>query len=129
MYVVTASLLTRRRIKPIKRASTVIFLQLTFDEIHVRELQNVKNIVLKNKYVQCGNLYTAAANALIQSRGFLKARNYQKLPSLATTALKKVQDCDKIFTPPGSETRFKSLSYQSINRCNNVLAVVKGLAR
>lgn len=108
--------------------TSINYLYLNYDEIHVRELQARQDLVLKNKYNQCGVLYTDAANALIQSIDFLESGDYQKLPPLASTALEKIQDCDKVFTPPGNETSFKNLNEKAIDVCANVLNVVKGLA-
>lgn len=70
---------------------------------------------MKNKYDQCEILYITSANTLIQITNFLRAGNYKKkkLHPLASTALEKIKDCDKIFTPPGSETKFKSLIKES----------------
>lgn len=99
---------------------------LTYDEIHVREIQTIRNPELNRKYKDCGVAYTNATNALIKSQYFLKSGDYKKLPPLANFALQQTENCDKIL--PQTETEFKKLSLKAIDVCKNVLEVTKRLA-
>lgn len=110
--------------KAIQKGITYVF--LTYDEIHVREIQTIQNPGLNQKYKDCGVAYTGARNALTQSQGFLKSGDYKKLPSLANFALQQTQICDKSL--PQTETEFKKISLEAINVCKNIVEVVKRLA-
>lgn len=106
--------------------TAVTYLFLTYDEIHVREIQTVQNPDLNKKYKDCGVAYTKARNAMSKIQDFLKSGDYKKLPSLANFALQQTQNCDKFM--PQTETEFKKLSLKAIDVCKNVLEVTKRLA-
>lgn len=108
--------------------SSKTFLLLVYDEIHVREKETIRDPELNDKYHRCGVQYTSAINGIIQSINLLQSGDYQKLPALASLALKQTESCDMNFTPPGSEpSDFKSLNEKARDVCSVVLAVFKHL--
>lgn len=102
------------------------FLFLVYDEIHVREIQTIKNPTLNQIYNKCGEAYTAATNTLDQAKQIVQPANYQNLLNLATNALNQAQSCSKNFgmgVPEPSD--FKSLDQKGQNVCSVVLAMSK----
>lgn len=105
--------------------STAKFLFLVYDEIHVREIETIKEPILNRIYHKCGAAYTAATNSLIKAQQIVQsAPDYHHLPSLASDAATQARSCDNNFTPAQPQpSDFLSLSKKAQNVCSIVLAL------
>lgn len=105
--------------------SSAKFLFLVYDEIHVREIQTIRDPILNRIYHKCGVDYTAATNSLIKAQQIVQSgADYHELLSLASDAVTQSQSCDKNFTPAQPEpSDFLSLSKKAQNVCSIVLAL------